>query len=143
MNRQIIFFLVFTFSCFVELQAQEVLADRQTPEADLHNRRKGELVDFQKLMRRLETAFKEQDISSANELRSDVVAAMKERISEMEAEKSDDQKHLNELKEQRDILKATEVFQFSSKNGDNEAAMNMLEQLHRFEQLMEKNFEMQ
>lgn len=139
MNRQIFFFLVFTFCCFVELQAQVPPTERAIPAAELINIRKGEVADFQKLMRRFESAIKENDLSSTNQLQSDVVLSIKKHISTFEAENVDDAAQQNRLKEQKEILKAVENFQFTGKQVNQEATLILLRQLHQFERLLDQN----
>lgn len=140
MYRQTIFTFIVAIFTFTGLSAQEVIPQRTTPAKDIHQMRQGEALDFHKVLRRLETAVKEKDFKSANELHADLVVAMEKRISVLGAEKSNDSKHLDEMKQQKGILKSAEGFQFSGKSEHHENAMEQVRQLQKFANLMDQNF---
>ncbi len=141
MKHQFMLSLVFIFSCFASLQAQEVIAERQAPAEAIHQQRVGEAVDYQKTLRRFETAIKENDSSSINDLQKDLVSRMQERIERLETESSTDEKHITELKEQKEILEATEKFDFTKMSTDKITTLDHLRKLQRFAHLMADNYD--
>jgi phage tail tube protein FII len=140
MKRQIILSFVFAFSLFVNLPAQEASTKRQTPVADLMNQRNGEVIDYQKTLRRFETAFKEGDQASMSDLKEDLVAAMQKRIDLLEAEPPAKGEQQNELKQQKEILSAVKEYDYGTMKQGNEASMSQVRMLQQFAQLMEKNY---
>lgn len=140
MKRQIILSFVFVFSFFVNLPAQEASTKRQIPAADLMNQRNGEVVDYQKILRRFETAFKEGDQASMADLKEDLVAAMQKRIGLLESEPSLKGELQNELKQQKEILSAVIEYDYSTMKQGKEDSMSQVKMLQQFAQLMEKNY---
>ena len=140
MKRQIILPFVFVFTSFAALHAQQTVPGRQVSAAETMKQRQGEVLDFQKLLRRYETAIKENDVASAADLKSDLLAAMQKRIALLEADQSKDVEHLRELRQQRKIYQSAQQFSFEGKDGDFKKALDHLSQLRQFAVLMRGNF---
>ena len=140
MKRQIILSLVFAFFFFVNLQAQEASTKRVIQADEVENLRMGEAAEFQKLLRRFETAYKEGDHSSVVDLKQDLVASMQKRVDLLVDEKSNEEEHLQEMKAQKEILAAVKEYDYSTMKRENKSSMDQIKLLQRFALLMEKNF---
>ena len=139
MNRQIIFALVFIFSCMFNLNAQERVPTRTVPADAQVSQLKGEALDFQKVLRRYETAIKENDVQSARELQTDLESAMEKRVEKLEKEGTTE-KQTTDLAEQRKILDEVKAFRFTGEQEDYKTTLANVRKIQRFARLMGENF---
>ena len=140
MKRPLCLIILLICLCVTFLEAQESVPARQIPAEELVRQRHGKIIDFQKLLRRYETAVKENDVASAKDLQTDLVKEMKKRVDEVAAEKVLDETQSAVLKEQQLILKSVETFDFSGKSEDFNKAVEHLRKIQQFGRLMENNF---
>ena len=140
MKRPLFLIIAMICSCTTLLHAQETVPERQTPAAELLKQRNGEIIDFQKLLRRYETAVKENNLDAAKKLKTELIKVMRKRVANVAAEKGVDEFRSAELKEQQAILKAAESFEFTGKKEDYNKTVEHLRDVQQFCKLMEKNF---
>ncbi|MEO1263274.1 MAG: hypothetical protein AAFZ15_30980 [Bacteroidota bacterium] len=140
MKRPLFLVMALLCMCVTFLNAQETVPARQTPAEELVKQRNGEVIDFQKLLRRYETAVKENNLTAANKIKAELTKVMKKRVANVAAEKGLDELRTAELNEQQAILKATEAFEFTGKREDFNKSVEHLRDVQRFCKLMEKNF---
>ena len=141
MKHQFMLSLVFIFSCFLSLNAQDAVAQRQAPAETVIQQRVGEVLDYQKTLRRFETAIKENDQSSVSDIQKDLIRRMKERIALLESEGSTEERHIAELKEQQEIFETTKDFDFTQMQTDKANTLDHLKKLQRFANLMADNYD--
>ncbi len=140
MKRQIILSFVCALCCFVNLTAQDLSTKRETPAADVENQRKGEATDYQKLLRRFETAYKEGDLSSVIDLKEDLVATMQKRVDLLAAQPVKTDQLTEELKQQETILLQVKNHDYSTMTRENSSSMDQIKLLQEFGRLMARNF---
>lgn len=137
MNFRIILFFAFTCLYALNAHSQEV-TERAIPAKETAKIMKGEAVDFQKTLRRLEVAFKEGDVKSANKIKGLLEKTMKKRVDAMEAASSKSAEQANTLEKQQTILKDIKQFKFTGNKEDYRNSLEHVRKLQQFALLMEK-----